>query len=72
MTSTRVSADPVKTKIQEALMGEDVLSVSVPSFGAEHVVTHSARIAGKDTYKAVVYSVKEIGKAGKSFLKIAF
>ena len=48
------------------------LCMSVPSFGAEHVVTHSAKIAGKDTYKAVAYSAKETGKAGKSFLKTVF
>jgi hypothetical protein len=48
------------------------LCMSIPSFGAEHVVTHSAKIAGTDTYKAVAYSAKETGKAGKSFLKIVF
>ena len=48
------------------------LCMSIPSFGAEHVVTHSAKIAGKDTYKAVAYATKETGKAGKSFLKIVF
>lgn len=41
------------------------LAVSVPSFGAEHVVTRSAKAAGKDSYKAVKYSVKETGKALK-------
>jgi hypothetical protein len=44
------------------------LSVSVPSFGAEHLVTHSAKVAGKDTYKVTKYSVKEAGK----FLKFMF
>jgi hypothetical protein len=44
------------------------LAVSVPSFAAEHVVTHSAKVAGKDTYKAAKYSVKETGK----FLKFVF
>jgi hypothetical protein len=48
------------------------LYMSVTSFGAEHVVTHSAKIAGKDTYKAAAYSAKETCKAGKSFLKIVF
>lgn len=40
-------------------------AVAAPSFGAEHVVTHSAKVAGKDTYKAAKYSVKETGKALK-------
>lgn len=44
------------------------LVVSVPSFGAEHVVTRSARVVGKDTYKAAKYSVKKTGK----FLKFMF
>jgi uncharacterized GH25 family protein len=44
------------------------LSVSVPSFAAEHIVSHSAKAAGKDTYKAAKYSVKETGK----FLKFVF
>jgi len=56
------------------LMALAVLSlcISIPSFGAEHVVTHSAKIAGRDTYKAVTYSAKETGKAGKSFVKVIF
>jgi uncharacterized GH25 family protein len=56
------------------LMALGVLSLcmSMPSFGAEHVVTHSAKVAGKKTYKAVTYSAKETGKAGKSFLKFVF
>ena len=44
------------------------LAASIPSFGAEHVVTHSAEVAGKDTYKATKYSVRETGK----FLKLVF
>jgi hypothetical protein len=28
------------------------LSLSLPSFGSEHVVTRSAKVAGKGTYKA--------------------
>jgi hypothetical protein len=53
-------------------LGVLALCMSVPSFGAEHVVTHSAKIAGKETYKAATYSAKETGKAGKSFLKLVF
>ena len=48
------------------------LCMAIPSFGAEHVVTHSAKIASKDTYKAVACATKETGKAGKSFLKVVF
>ena len=48
------------------------LSMAAPLFGAEHVVTHSAKVAGKDTYKAAKYSAKEAGKAGKAILKFRF
>jgi uncharacterized GH25 family protein len=48
------------------------LCMSAASFGAEHVVTHSAKAAGKETYKAAKYSAKETGKAGKAVLKFAF
>ena len=48
------------------------LCMSAASFGAEHVVTHSAKVAGKETYKAAKYSAKETGKAGKAVLKFAF
>lgn len=41
------------------------LAVSAASFGAEHVVTHSAKAAGKGTYKAAKVSVKETGKVLK-------
>lgn len=45
------------------------VAVSVPSFGAEHIITHSAKVAGKESYKAAAFSAKETGKAGKAFLK---
>ena len=48
------------------------LCMSVPSFAAEHVVTHSAKVAGHDTYKAAKYSAKEAGKAGKAVAKFLF
>lgn len=48
------------------------LCVSAPSFAAEHVVTHSAKVAGKDTYKTAKYSAKEAGKAGKAVAKFLF
>jgi hypothetical protein len=46
--------------------------MSVPSFGAVHLVTHSAKVAGKDTYKATAHSAKETGKAGKAVLRFVF
>jgi len=48
------------------------LSISLPSFGAEHVVSHSAKVAGKDSYKAAAFSAKGVGKAGKAIWKFAF
>ena len=48
------------------------LCMSAASFGAEHVVTHSAKVAGKETYKGAKYSAKQSGKAGKAFLKFVF
>jgi len=53
-------------------LGALSLCMATPSFGAEHLVTHSAKDAGKDTYKAMAYSAKETGKAGKAFLKFVF
>jgi len=48
------------------------LTISLPSFGAEHVVSHSAKVAGKDSYKAAAFSAKGVGKAGKAIWKFAF
>jgi hypothetical protein len=48
------------------------LSMSVPSFGAEHVVSHSAKLAGKESYKAAKFSAKEADKAGKAIVKFVF
>lgn len=42
------------------------LAVSASSFGAEHVVTRSAKAAGRGTYKAAKVSVNETGKVPKS------
>jgi hypothetical protein len=41
------------------------LAVGGASFGAEHVVTHSAKVAGKGTYKATKATVKGTGKVIK-------
>ncbi len=50
-----------------------VLSVcmAAPSFGAD-VVGHSAKVAGKDTYKAAKVTAKDTGKAGKALVKVLF
>jgi hypothetical protein len=44
------------------------LAVGGASFGAEHVVTHSAKVAGKGTYKVTKATVKGTGKALKFIL----
>jgi uncharacterized GH25 family protein len=48
------------------------LCVSAPSFAAEHVVSHSAKVAGKDSYKAAKFSAKETGKTGKKLVNLVF
>jgi uncharacterized GH25 family protein len=45
------------------------LCMAVPSFGAEHVVTHTTKVVGKDSYRAVAISAKDVGKAGKAAVK---
>lgn len=47
------------------------LCMAAPSFGA-NVVGHSAKAAGKESYKAAKFSAKETGKAGKAFAKVLF
>jgi len=47
------------------------LCMSAPSFGAD-VVGHSAKVAGKDTYKAAKVSAKDTGKATKAVVKFLF
>jgi hypothetical protein len=47
------------------------LCMSASSFGAD-VVGHSAKVAGKDTYKAAKVSAKDTGKATKAVLKFLF
>jgi hypothetical protein len=45
------------------------LCVSAPSFGAEHLLSHSAKVVGRDSYKVTTSSVKDIGKGGYAVLK---
>ena len=44
------------------------LAVGGASFGAEHVVTHSAKVAGKGTYKVTKATVKGTGKVLKHMI----
>ena len=45
--------------------------MSASSFGAD-VVGHSAKVAGKDTYKVAKVSVKDTGKAAKTVVRFLF
>ena len=47
------------------------LCMSASSFGAD-VVGHSAKVAGKDTYKAAKVSAKDTAKATKAVVKFLF
>jgi uncharacterized GH25 family protein len=47
------------------------LCMSASSFGAD-VVGHSAKVAGKDTYKVAKASAKDTGKATKAVVKFLF
>ena len=48
------------------------LPLSIPSFGAEHVITRSARVAGKESYKAAKLSATKADDAGKAVVKFLF
>ena len=48
------------------------LSVSVPLFGAEHVVSRSAEVAAKESYKAAKFSARKADKAGRAIVKFVF
>ena len=47
------------------------LCMAAPSFGAD-VVGHSAKVAGKDTYKAAKLSAEDTDKAGKAVVRFLF
>jgi hypothetical protein len=46
------------------------LCMAAPSFGAEHLVTRSAKVVSKDSCRAAAVSVKDVGKAGKAAVKL--
>ncbi len=45
------------------------LCMSAPSFGAEHLVTHSVKVVGNDSYKPTKVSAKAADRAGKDSFK---
>jgi hypothetical protein len=47
------------------------LCMSAPSFGSD-VVGRSAKVAGRDTYKAAKVSAKDTAKAAKAVVKFLF
>jgi hypothetical protein len=48
------------------------LCVSGPSFGAEHILTRSAKVIGKGSYKVTKTSLEGVGKGGGSVVKFVF
>ena len=64
MRSTALSRTTHKGDVMKKLIAvlAFCLAVGGASFGAEHVVTHSAKVAAKGTYKATKATVKGTGK----------
>ena len=48
------------------------LAVSASSFAAEHLVSHSAKFLGKQSYKVIKAPVTDFGKGGDKLLKFVF
>jgi hypothetical protein len=48
------------------------LSVSAPSFGAEHILSRSAKVVSKDPYKVTKTSLEDLGKKGDTVVKFIF
>jgi hypothetical protein len=46
--------------------------VSAPSFGAEHILSRSAKVVGKDSYKVTKTSLEDLGKGGDTVVKFIF
>ena len=46
--------------------------VSAPSFGAVHLVSHSAKFVGKESYKVTKTSATDLGKGGDAVVKFVF
>ena len=45
------------------------LCTSAHSFGAEHLLSHSSKVAADDSYKAAKFSAKAADRAGKDSFK---
>jgi hypothetical protein len=45
------------------------LCTSAPSFGADHLLTRSTKVAADDSYKAAKFSAKAADRAGKDSFK---
>jgi hypothetical protein len=67
MRSTPLSRTTRKGDVMKKLIAvlAFCLAVGGASFGAEHVVTRSAKVAAKGSYKAAKVTVKGTGKALK-------
>jgi len=67
--STEKGGEKMKKLFALALLA---LSMTIPSFGAEHVVSRSAKAAGKEAYRAAKLSARKADKAGKAIVKSIF
>ena len=45
------------------------LCMSAPLFGAEHLLSHSTKVAADDSYKAAKFSTKAADRAGRDSFK---
>jgi hypothetical protein len=70
MRSTSLSRTTHKGDVMKKLIAvlAFCLAVGGASFGAEHVVTHSAKVAGKGTYEATKATVKGTSKVLKHMI----
>jgi hypothetical protein len=70
MPSTARSRTTHKGEVMKKLIAvlAFCLALGGASFGAEHVVTHSAKVAAKGTYKATKATVKGTGKVLKHMI----
>ena len=48
------------------------LCASAPSFAAEHILSRSAKVVGKDTYKATTVTAVHAAKATDAVIKFVF
>ena len=48
------------------------LCVSAPSFAAEHLLSRSAKVVAKGSYKVTKTSLEDLGKGGGAVLRFVF